>query len=467
MIAHAPRLLPLIILLSLLTLFSCKDSSTGAVTPTTTTDDKNFAITDWTTTTHSNDVAPDYATVFPQDKVNTLKITMTASNWSAIQTNMKTLFGYGFGERGQGPGGGFPSQETDYIAMSLKFNDKEWYKVGFRLKGNSSLSSTWGNGIYKLPFRLNFDRFEDDYPQIKNQRFYGFKEFSLSPGYKDNSLIREKVTADIFRMAGIPAAQTAFYQVYIDFGAGSKYCGVYTLTEVVDDTMIETQFGEESGNIYKPESNFQSFSTASFEKKNNETANDFTDVQTFVATLNSSLRTTNPAQWRTNLEQSFNVDHFVKWLAVNTTLVNWDTYGVMAHNYYLYNHSANKLTWIPWDNNEALANRSGPGGSAVALPLTSVSSTWPLIRYIADDAIYYAKYKTYVRSFTDDVFTSSKMDALFTKYHSMISPYVIGPVATEQTKYTHLTSTSSFTSELTVLKQHVISRKQAVDAFVP
>ncbi len=465
MISHLLKSLSFLAILLIASLLSCKDSSADAVTPTT-TEDKNFAVADWTTASHSNDVAPDYATAFPQDKVNTLKITMTAANWTAIQTNMKALFGYGFGERTQN-GGGFPSQETDYVAVSLKFNDKEWYKVGFRLKGNSSLSSTWGSGIYKLPFRLNFDKFEDDYPQIKNQRFFGFKEFSLSPGFKDNSLIREKVTADIFRMAGIPAAQTAFYKVYIDFGSGLKYCGIYTLTEVVDDTMIKTQFGEESGNIYKPESTLQTFSATLFEKKNNETANDFTDVQAFVSALNSSVRTSNPAQWRANLEQTFNVDHFVKWLAVNTTLVNWDTYGTMAHNYYFYNHTSNKLTWIPWDNNEALSSRTGPGGGSVSLPLSTVGTGWPLIRYVADDAAYYAKYKTYVRSFTDDVFTSAKMDALFTKYHSMISPYVIGPEETEISKYTHLSSSSAFTSELATLKQHVISRKQAVDAFVP
>ncbi|MFN8890707.1 MAG: CotH kinase family protein, partial [Cyclobacteriaceae bacterium] len=386
MISHLLKPLSFFTILLIASLLSCKDQSADAIT-TTTTEDKNFAATDWTTVTHSNDVDPDYTTVFPQDKVNTLTIAMTATDWSTIQTNMKALFGYGFGERTQS-GGGFPSQETDYVAVSLKFNDKEWYKVGFRLKGNSSLSSTWGSGIYKLPFRLNFDKFEDDYPQIKNQRFYGFKEFSLSPGYEDNSLIREKVTADIFRMAGIPAAQTSFYKIYIDFGSGSKYCGIYTLTEVVDDTMIQTQFGEDNGNIYKPESNLQSFVSTLFEKKNNETANDFSDVQSFVTTLNSSLRTSNPAQWRTNLEQLFHADHFIKWLAVNTTIVNWDSYGTMAHNYYLYNHSANKLTWIPWDHNEALANRSGPGGSAVALSLSGVSSSWPLIRYIADDATY-------------------------------------------------------------------------------
>jgi len=29
---------------------------------------------------------------------------------------------------------------------------------------------------HKYPFRLNFDKFEDDYPEIDNQRFYGFDE---------------------------------------------------------------------------------------------------------------------------------------------------------------------------------------------------------------------------------------------------------------------------------------------------
>ena len=68
--------------------------------------------------------------------------------------------------------------------------------------------------------------------------------------------------------------------------------------------------------------------------------------------------------WRTSLEQVFNTDQFLKWLAVNTTIQNWDTYGRMTHNYYLYNNPQNnQLTWIPWDNNEAL--QTGKQGGAI------------------------------------------------------------------------------------------------------
>jgi hypothetical protein len=71
----------------------------------------------------------------------------------------------------------------------------------------------------------------------------------MSSGFSDNSLIHEKLASGIFRMAGVPAARTAFYRVYIDFGQGLKYCGLYTMVEVIDDTMIEDQFGAATGNI--------------------------------------------------------------------------------------------------------------------------------------------------------------------------------------------------------------------------
>ena len=124
---------------------------------------------------------------------------------------MVQLYGFDFGGRSNA-GGGFPDDDPDYVAIAVKYNGKSWKKAGFRLKGNSTLASAWGSGNYKLPFRLKMNEFEDSYPAIKNQRFYGFKELSFSPGRSDPSLIRDKSAADILRMAGVPAARTAFYR---------------------------------------------------------------------------------------------------------------------------------------------------------------------------------------------------------------------------------------------------------------
>lgn len=443
---------------------------------------------DWTEASHGKSARPDYAVVFPQDKVNTLEITMTAAEWQAIQSDMTAKFGgtFGAGATGGVPGGpmpgaggqpggngGAPGQfgtaDPAYVALPVRFNGKRYEKVGFRLKGNSSLSSAWRTGVYKLPFRLKMDEFEDTYPEVKDQRLYGFQELSLSPGFSDNSLIREKVVADIFRTAGIPAARTAFYKVYIDFGSGKKYCGVYTMVEIIDDTMVKDQFGDNDGNIYKPESTFQTFVQSQFEKKNNETLANYSDVQSFVSALNAGNRTTDRAAWRANLEKTFEVDHFLKYLAVNNTIVNWDSYGAMAHNYYLYTAPTGQLTWIPWDHNMAMTS-SGGGGigggrNAVSLAMTEVGSGWPLIQFVASDPVYYARYREYVRQFTEKVFTPAAMNALFDKNYALIAPYVSG-TENEQKPYSYLSSSNDFTTALTALKAHVVARNQAVATFL-
>lgn len=464
------------LLLGILCLNSCsKDAVVDNPDPDVVTEvEPQTYNADWTDLSHGN-VTPDYATAFPQSSVNQIEITLGTEKWTAIRNNMKAIYGFDFGARANA-GGGMVNSESEYVDATLKFNNKTWKNVGFRLKGNSTLNQAWGQGNYKLPFRLNFDKFEDAYPGIKNQHFYGFEELTFSPGAKDQSLIREKVAADIFRLAGVPAAQTAFYRIYIDFGAGLKYCGVYTAVEIPEDNMIKSQYGEEKGNVYKPESRLATFIQGEFEKKNNEETPDYSDVQAFISALNNGSRTSNPAQWRSTLEQTFNVDQYLKFLAVNNAIVNWDAYGAIAHNYYLYNHTTKKLCWIPWDHNEALTGSpgisgtsgttNGMGRNAVSLSMSEVGSTWPLLKFVAEDATYMATYKTYLKSFKDNVFTETVMNALFDKYHNLISPFVVGANG-EQGGYTYLTSSTSFTNSLSELKTHVSNRRALISTYVP
>lgn len=62
----------------------------------------------------------------------------------------------------------------------------------------------------------------------------------------------------------------------------------------------------------------------------------------------ASNRTTDSAAWHRSLENVINVDEFLNWLAVNTAVYNWDTYGALAHNYFLYN-DAGRFRWIAYD----------------------------------------------------------------------------------------------------------------------
>jgi spore coat protein H len=181
-----------------------------------------------------------------------------------------------------------------------------------------------------------------------------------------------------------------------------------------------------------------------------------------IAILNDTLRTGNPAQWRTKLEGVFNVDHFLNYLAVNTAIMSWDAYGVQAHNFYLYHHSSGKLTWIPWDLDQGFD--LALDDLALSLGLTEVGASWPLIRYLADDPVYYARYREHLRSFYDTVFTEATVNGLFDKYHGMIAPYVIGPDG-ELPGHTYVTP-SGFTNALPRLKNFVTSRRVQLAAFL-
>lgn len=431
---------------------------------------------DWSTASHGNGVSPNYAVVFPQDAVNTVEISLTSAQWDTTRAAMRRVHGFDFGGRPSGTGNVFASEEPPYVAASLRFNGKQWKKVGFRLKGHSTLVSAWGQGNWKLPFRLNFDKFEDTYPATKNQRFFGFDEISFSSGRGDPSLLREKVAADVFRMAGIPAARTAFYRVFIDYGDGPRYCGVYTGVEVIDDTMVEDQFGENDGNLYKPESRFLSFIAPQLEKKNNPESG-FEDVQLFIRALNDPLRNVAPAMWRSTLESAFDVQHFLKYLAVNNAIVNWDSYGAIAHNHYLYHHSRRRLVWIPWDHNESLlgspgisatpgAPSPGPVRLGLSLSMNEVSQSWPLIRFLMNDSVYAGQYHEYLRRFNAEVLSQPSLMAMLDRYGALVTPYAVGAQG-EQPDATYLPSAAEYSAALPSLKQHIRDRIALVGSYVP
>ena len=428
--------------------------------------DADFETTDWTVETHSKEAAPDFEEIFPDDEVKRLDIVITSALWQSMLTDMTATYGT-FGA-GRGGGGLQASDENPiFVPAEVFYEGKEWYRVGVRFKGNSSLQSTWSNGNLKLSFKLDFDEFEDDDPQIKNQRFYGFKKLSLKNNFDDPSFIREKVAADIFANAGLAVSHTAFYTVYVDHGNGPIYFGLYTLVEEVDDTVIDTQFNVGSGNLYKPDGDAATFAIGSYneseyEKKTNEDESDFSDVQSLLNIINDASRITDAATWRATLETVFDTDVFLKYLAINTVIQNWDTYGRMTHNYVLYNNpDTNKLTWIPWDNNEAL--QDGKREGAYALNFSGLNaSQWPIIGNMYQDAIYKAKYNQYVQETINDAFNATNMEALYTKYQTLIEAYA----TSELSGYTFLNSSSSFYSAIHTLKSHAINRTAAANNYL-
>lgn len=414
----------------------------------------------WTAASHGNDVSANYELVLPEGRVNELTLVFRREDWQATLANMTEIYG----PQGQpapmlgimadflcAPGPGVSDEEgrrrqgvwyaiaaalgldvqpfldalapnPDWQPVEIRFGDQVWPEVGFRFKGNSSLIFGWSEGRFALPFKLDFDEFEDQHPELRNQRFFGFKQLSFANHFQDASLMREKITAEILRAAGVPAAQTAYYSVYLDRGAGAgpQFLGLYTAIELPDDTLIETRFASDEGNMYKPSGPGAQFLASSFDErgfdKETNRESDYEDVQALFAALHAESRHSDPAAWRAELEAAFYVDGFLRWLATNQLLVNWDSYGNgFAHNYYLYADEARggALTWIPWDHNLALSENLAQlmsdtfaslcpeglrqvWGRPASLSLEEVGADWPLVRFLLDDAVYAARYRELV-----------------------------------------------------------------------
>ncbi len=457
-------------LLVVLLLTGCSEDDTVPTTTidddtTTEVDDADFEVTDWATETHSDDADPNFEEVFPNDEVKRIDIVISSDRWTTMLANLTSLYSSST-PRGGG-GNSFADENPVFVPAEVFYEGKEWYRVGVRFKGNSSLASTWRSGNMKLSFKLDFDEFEDDYPQIDNQRFFGFKQLSLKNNYNDRSFLREKVAGDVFRSAGLVGSHTAFYTVYVDHGDGPIYFGLYTLVEEVDDTVIDTQFSDNHGNLYKPDGDGASFASGTFSesvfvKQTNEEVADWSDIQNLFTALHADTRTTDATTWREGLEAVLDTDVFLKYLAVNTVIQNWDTYGRMTHNYYLYNNpDDNLLTWIPWDNNEAL--QSGNREGSLPLDFSGLSSAqWPLIGYLYADAVYKAQYDTYVEEVINGVFDAGTIQATYTTYAALIEPYA----TTETDGYTFLNSGAEFQSAVNTLKTHATQRTAAVEAYL-
>jgi len=353
-----------------------------------------------------------------------------------------------------------------WVSATIEFEGQIWTNVGVRYKGNSSLTSGWRSGTLKLPLKLDFDEFEDEHPEIDNQRFYGFKQLSLANGFSDSSFLRDAATALVLEEAGLPAAKTAFYEVIVNYGEGPISLGLYTMIEVIDDTVVDRYFGVDDGNIYEAEGSAASFAAStydqieeSFQKENNDDS-DWSDIETLFHVLHSDQRISDSETWRAELESVFDVDGFLEWLAISAVIEHWDAYGNMSHNYYLYNDpDTGKLTWISWDHNMAMSTEMGggrgPGGRGVSLDKSDIGDNWPLIRFLLDDPVYYKRYLGNLAETVEGPFNPDHMAEQYQTMADLIESYATADVGE-----------ASFTQAVQILIAHAYERAEAVEEFL-
>jgi spore coat protein CotH len=248
--------------------------------------------------------------------------------------------------------------EDPYFSARIEYEEIVMDPVGVRFKGNSS----FGIPGPKKGFKIDFDEYDEDNETLV---FLGLKKLNLHNGFKDPTMLREKLFHD-FAAQYLPTIRSVHARIYVN----DVYWGLYLAVEQVDKTFAQSRYDDsEDGNLFKaaasddvsgPQGDFGSDLTwlgsdpllyhDFYQLKTNETADDYTQLIEFIDVLNNTPTQDFPA----NLEPLLDVWGALASIALNSLFVNLDSYASVAHNYYLYDRdNTGRITHLFWDTNEA------------------------------------------------------------------------------------------------------------------
>ncbi|MEQ9308142.1 MAG: CotH kinase family protein [Balneolaceae bacterium] len=247
------------------------------------------------------------------------------------------------------------------------------YNIGFRLRGNTSRASA------KKSFKVSFNTFEN------GREYRGLDKMNLNGEHNDPTIMRAKLSWDIFEHIDVPAPRSNHVKLYIN----NEYFGLYLNVEHIDNEFVKVRFGSDAGNLYKslypadlsyisenPDDYKWSPDWADrrvYDLKTNNQEDDYSDL----ASLISFLENSSTQDFENEFDDYFNVDGALRWMAVDILTGNWDNYWYNQNNFYLYNNPAtNRFEIIPYDYDNTFGidwlgpdwgtrdiNDWGPGGA--------------------------------------------------------------------------------------------------------
>lgn len=132
----------------------------------------------------------------------------------------------------------------EYIMVDVIVNGTKFQKVGIRPKGNSSLSQVARSNSDRYSFRLQFDEY------IKGQTCFGLESFVVNNMLGDNTYMKEYISFDLMREAGVETPYFAFADVKVN----GKPWGFYLAIELYNKSYEQRVFGDSSGMLYNVKS---------------------------------------------------------------------------------------------------------------------------------------------------------------------------------------------------------------------
>lgn len=317
----------------------------------------------------SNSEAMLYERAFDDTIKHEIRIYMTRDEWMDMGQDIIDFYKYD----DYGRTGNFRQADIEYEDRTGVYSLKD---IGIRTKGNTSrrIPENDEGVLTRAHFKLKFDMVTSEY-DYENRSFLNLNELNLKSNMEtDLSYIREDYAYDLFEDYGITTSKSSFTTVafYID---GHLYdFGVYTMIEPINKAFLTKRYGSKGndGNLYK--CLWQNYGPATLSKisikasvgiknwLNNYrpsydlvTNNDnvvFDDIYRFT----DQLSTLKEDEFKSYMDQNFEVDKFLKTLALNVSLGMPDDYWAMGNNYYLYFNPLGKIEFYPYDYDNSLGS---------------------------------------------------------------------------------------------------------------
>jgi hypothetical protein len=216
--------------------------------------------------------------------------------------------------------------------------------IGFRLRGNTSRYAD------KKSFKISFNSF------VQGQKWFELEKLNLNGEHNDPSILRSYTAAYCLNSADLISPRNSYVKLFVN----NEYKGLYYNTEHIDEEFLKKRFiNDDNGNLYKASygadltylgnnpSNYFNF----YELKTNKNSNDYSGLINFLNVLNNS----NDQDFPCAIQQVFDVESYLKTLAIEILCGHWDGHAYNKNNFYLYQRpSDNKFMLIEYDMDNTL-----------------------------------------------------------------------------------------------------------------
>ena len=155
--------------------------------------------------------------------------------------------------------------DEKYRACAVTIDGEAQGTMGIRAKGNTSLSSMAQYDNDRYSFKIEFDHYQ------KKKTYRGLDKLSLNNIIQDATYMKDYWSYTFMNQMGLASPLCSYTEIYVN----GEYWGLYLAVEGVEEAFLERNYGEDYGELYKPDSlsfgggrgNGQAFDMQDFEKK--------------------------------------------------------------------------------------------------------------------------------------------------------------------------------------------------------